>query len=117
MQCFDFFKSNLRHIMLKPFDEGWSQNPKWTDCTIITGSCAARKPSNIPCYQIRDRKTCLEAIDQRDYWRSPCGWCFGKHCPGTRNLCEPKKWFDNGRLKAGQDYEDCLKLGKCTLNF
>jgi len=74
------------------------------------GSCAARKPSNIPCYQIRDRKTCLEAIDQREYWRSPCGWCFGKHCPGTLNLCEPKKWFDNGRLKAGQDYEDCLKL-------
>merc|ERR1719192_3221037 len=81
------------------------------ECTSNPGSCVARKPSKIPCYQIRDRKTCLEAIDQRDYWKSPCGWCFGKYCPGTRNLCEPKKWFDNMRLKAGQDYEDCLKLG------
>merc|ERR1719295_1398632 len=82
----------------------------YEDCLKL-GSCAARKPSNIPCWQIRDRKTCLEAIDSRDYWKSPCGWCFGKYCRGTRNLCEPKKWFDNGRLKAGQDYEDCLKLG------
>merc|ERR1719192_1645591 len=84
------------------------------ECTSNPGSCVARKPSKIPCYQIRDRKTCLEAIDQRDYWKSPCGWCFGKYCPGTRNLCEPKKWFDNSRLKAGQDYEDCLKLSSCV---
>ena len=74
----------------------------------ITGSCEARKPTKTNCYEIRDRKTCLTAIDPREHYKSPCGWCYGKNCKGSQNLCEPKKWLLQKELKLGQDYEDCL---------
>merc|ERR1712226_1334998 len=55
----------------------------------------------------------MGAIDTRENWKSPCGWCFGKHCPGVENLCEPRIWFLNKGLKVGKDYEDCLEKGSC----
>ena len=79
-----------------------------------SGSCEARKHLE-PCKDIKDRSICLTAIDNRKntVWDgSPCGWCFGKPCPGPGNLCEPKVWFQKEGLKEGVQYEECLPQGK-----
>merc|ERR1712076_260945 len=89
-------------------NKGLKVGKDYEDC-LEKGSCEARKPSKAHCPQIRDRETCLTAIDTRENWKSPCGWCFGKHCPGVENLCEPRIWFLNKGLKVGKDYEDCLE--------
>ena len=65
-------------------------------------------PSQTHCYDIQDRKTCLTAVDTREDYKSPCGWCYGKKCTGSQSLCEPKKWLLQRGLKLGHDYEDCL---------
>ena len=86
--------------------------PRQLPNPLITGSCEARLPSKTHCYEIQDRKTCLTAIDTRKDFKSPCGWCFGKNCRGSQNLCEPMKWLQQNKLKLLQDYEDCLEPGE-----
>ena len=85
----------------------------YEDClTTYLPSCQARKPNQANCVDIRDRKTCLTSNDTSEEWKSPCGWCFGKNCAESQNLCAPKKWLQQKKLKLLQDYEDCLELGK-----
>merc|ERR1711973_755437 len=79
-----------------------------TSAQLLGPACEGRKPLK-PCFEIRDRKTCLTSIDTRNFYKGPCGWCFGKNCPDTDNLCEPKKWFQGKGLKEGVDYEECYK--------
>merc|ERR1711974_50721 len=73
--------------------------------------CGARKLLK-PCFQIRDRETCLKAFDTRAKWKGPCGWCGGEHCPKSKHACQPKKWLLQRKLVVGIHYEDCLKKGK-----
>ena len=79
--------------------------------TLFFAECVARKRLK-PCNKIRDRETCLRAFDTRAGWRGPCGWCAGKHCPKSINVCEPLRWFQKRKLVVGIHYADCLKKGK-----
>jgi len=95
------------------------KNANFPDCgtcwCCTSQPCVSRRQLDIPCWKIKDRRTCLTSRDGRrngdaswqkwDFYGQPCVWD-----PSNNNDCDVMSSLEEKGKKPGVDFQDCLRI-------